>query len=158
MNNELLKLLKKNARYSDEELGAMLGIPASEIAGQIKKLEDDGIIRGYTTVVDGDKLDDDAVCAIIELKVKTKSGLGFNGIVNMIMQFDEVESVALMAGDYDLAVTVRGAKAVAFLVSQRLSTIDDVLSTATHFVLKKYKENGVILNTDENDERGFVSP
>ena len=158
--NELLHLLKQNARLSNEELGAMLGITPAEVAAQIKKLEEDGIIKGYSVVLNDELANKDTVTAFIELKVTPKRDCGFEDLAKTVMMYDEVESVSLMSGAYDLAVTVTGSslKVIALFVAQRLSTIDGVLSTATHFVLKRYKEKGIFIEQEPLDERGMVSP
>ncbi|CBL16834.1 MULTISPECIES: Lrp/AsnC family transcriptional regulator [Ruminococcus] len=158
--NELLHLLKQNARLSNEELGAMLGITPAEVAAQIKKLEEDGIIKGYSVVLNDELANKDTVTAFIELKVTPKRDCGFEDLAKTVMMYDEVESVSLMSGAYDLAVTVTGSslKVIALFVAQRLSTIDGVLSTATHFVLKRYKEKGIFIEQEPIDERGMVSP
>lgn len=158
--NELLHLLKQNARLSNEELGAMLGITPTEVAAQIKKLEEDGIIKGYSVVLNDELANKDTVTAFIELKVTPKRDCGFEDLAKTVMMYDEVESVSLMSGAYDLAVTVTGSslKVIALFVAQRLSTIDGVLSTATHFVLKRYKEKGIFIEQEPIDERGMVSP
>ena len=158
--NELLHLLKQNARLSNEELGAMLGITPAEVAAQIKKLEEDGIIKGYSVVLNDELANKDTVTAFIELKVTPKRDCGFEDLAKTVMMYDEVESVSLLSGAYDLAVTVTGSslKVIALFVAQRLSTIDGVLSTATHFVLKRYKEKGIFIEQEPIDERGMVSP
>ncbi|MCI5816170.1 Lrp/AsnC family transcriptional regulator [Ruminococcus sp.] len=158
--NELLHLLKQNARLSNEELAAMLGTTPAEVAAQIKKLEDDGIIKGYSVVLNDELANKDTVTAFIELKVTPKRDCGFEDLAKTVMMYDEVESVSLMSGAYDLAVTVTGSslKVIALFVAQRLSTIDGVLSTATHFVLKRYKEKGIFIEQEPADERGMVSP
>lgn len=158
MKKQIIRILQQNARISDEELGEMLGISAEEAAAQIKELEDDGVIRGYSVILDSDMLAEPAVCATIELKVTPQRDRGFNDIAKTIMMYDEVESVSLMSsGAYDLAVEVKGSdlKDVAFFVSERLATIDGVLSTSTHFILKKYKEKGIFIDSEEPDERGL---
>ena len=158
--NELLHLLKQNARLSNEELAAMLGTTPAEVAAQIKKLEDDGIIKGYSVVLNDELANKDTVTAFIELKVTPKRDCGFEDLAKTVMMYDEVESVSLMSGAYDLAVTVTGSslKVIALFVAQRLSSIDGVLSTATHFVLKRYKEKGIFIEQEPADERGMVSP
>lgn len=154
--NKLLTLLSENARLSNAQLAVMTGQSEEEVAAQIAQWERDGVIRGYHSVIDWDRTDRDYVIARIELRVSPRKDLGFEGIAETIMRFDEVESVYLMSGGYDLAVTVSGRsfKDVAMFVSKRLSTLDSVLSTATHFVLRKYKVDGAILLGEEKDERG----
>lgn len=157
---DIIEILQQNARISDSEIAAMLGITPEEAAAQIKKLEDDGIIKGYSVIVNEELYDKSAVCATIELKVTPQRDCGFDEIAKTIMAFEEVQSVTLMSGAYDLAVEVKGnnMKDIAFFVSGRLSTIDGVLSTATHFILKKYKEKGIFIEGEDTDERGFVCP
>lgn len=155
--NEIVKILQQNARISNTALGEMLGISAQEAAQAIQKLEDDGVIRGYSVILDDEKFDKSIVYATIELKVTPQRDCGFDDIAKTIMMYDEVESVNLMSGAYDLSVEVKGnnLKDVALFVSERLSTIDRVLSTATHFILKKYKEKGIFIDGEEHDERGL---
>ena len=158
MKNEIIRILQQNARISDTELGEMLGISPQEAADQIRALEEDGVIRGYSVILDDEKYDKSAVYATIELKVTPQRDCGFDDIAKIIMMYNEVESVSLMSsGSYDLAVEVKGSnlKDVAFFVSERLSTIDGVLSTSTHFILKKYKEKGIFIDNEEPDERGM---
>ncbi|HEZ7985553.1 MAG TPA: Lrp/AsnC family transcriptional regulator [Ruminococcus sp.] len=155
--NDIIKILQQNARISNTELGEALGITAEEAAAEIKKLEAQGIIKGYSVIVDDELYDNSTVYATIELKVAPQRDCGFDDIAKTVMMYDEVESVSLMSGAYDLAVEVKGnnLKDVALFVSERLSTIDGVLSTATHFILKKYKEKGIFINGEEPDERGL---
>ena len=155
--NDIIKILQQNARISNAELGAMLGISADEAAEKIKELESRGIIKGYSVILDDELYDKSTVYATIELKVTPQRDCGFDDIAKTIMMYDEVESVNLMSGAYDLAVEVKGnnLKDVALFVSERLSTIDGVLSTATHFILKKYKEKGIFIDREEPDERGI---
>ena len=144
---KLISLLQQNARLSNAQLAVMLGKTEEEVAADIRKLEEDGINK-------------DMVTAIVELRVTPQRDCGFESIARTIMQYDEVESISLMAGAYDFAVTVKGAnvKDVSLFVSQRLAPLGNVLSTATYFVLKKYKEMGKIVVDEEKDERGFYFP
>jgi len=144
----LLHLLNQNARYSLKELSVMTGRSEETVASQIKDYEDKGIIRGYQALIDWEKVEPSPVFALIELKVSPKKDMGFQDIANRVMQLEEVQSVYLMAGDYDLAVFVKGdtMQDVAMFVARRLSTLDSVLSTATHFVLNRYKQDGVIID------------
>lgn len=155
--NDIIRILQQNARISDRELGELLGITAEEAAAEIKNLEDKGIIKGYSVIVDDELYDNSTVYATIELKVTPQRDCGFDDIAKTIMMYDEVESVTLMSGAYDLAIRVKGntLRDIASFVSQRLSTIDGVLSTATHFILKKYKEKGIFINSEQPDERGL---
>ena len=155
--NDIVKILQQNARISDTELGEILGISPEEASAEIKRLENEGVIKGYSVIVDDELYDNSIVYATIELKVAPQRDCGFDDIAKTIMMYDEVESVNLMSGAYDLAVEVKGnnLKDVALFVSERLSTIEGVLSTATHFILKKYKEKGIFIDREENDERGL---
>jgi DNA-binding Lrp family transcriptional regulator len=151
--DKLLKVLKDNARLSTKELSAMLDRSEDEIVNQISELEKNGIIKGYKTLINEQKINA-GVTALIELKVTPKKEYGFQDIADRVMQFSEVESVYLMAGDYDLAVFVKGEtiQDVAMFVSKRLAPLDSVISTATHFVLQKYKQDGVILDDSKNND------
>jgi DNA-binding Lrp family transcriptional regulator len=151
--DKLLKILKDNARLSTKELSAMLNRSEAEIINQISELEKNGIIKGYKTLINEQKINA-GVTALIELKVTPKKEFGFQDIADRVMQFSEVESVYLMAGDYDLAVFVKGEtiQDVAMFVSKRLAPLDSVISTATHFVLQKYKQDGVVLDDIKNND------
>lgn len=158
--NDIIRILQQNARISDAELAEMLGITAEEAAAKIRELETSGIIKGYSVILNEELYDKSAVYATIELKVTPQRDCGFDDIAKTIMMYDEVESISLMSGAYDLAVQVKGnnLKDVAFFVSERLSTIEGVLSTATHFLLKKYKEKGIFIDSEDTDERGLICP
>ena len=158
--NDLIKLLNQNARFSNEELAAMLGTTPMDIADQIEQLEKNGVIKGYSVILDESLADKDMVMAIIELKVTPQRDCGFDEIAKTIMMYDEVDSISLMSGSYDLSVTVKGKNLqdIALFVAQRLSTIEGVLSTTTHFILKTYKEKGIFIEDEDKDERGFVAP
>ncbi len=153
--DKLLKLLDTNARMSNAELAVVLGSTEEAVAARIAELERSGVIRSYKAVIDWDRTDRQYVTALIELRVTPKRDRGFEEIAEQIMRFDEVESVYLMSGGYDLAVTVSGRtfKDVAMFVAKRLSTLESVLSTATHFVLRRYKDDGVLFLGEEKDER-----
>ena len=153
---DLLKLLEENARYTNAELAAMLDKTEEEVRAEIESYSANGVIKRYTTIINWDKTDRDYVQARIELKVTPKKDHGFDELASHIAQFDEVQSLYLMSGGYDLALTVNGKsfKDIASFVAFRLAPIDSVQSTATHFVLRKYKDKGVILeNQDERDGR-----
>ena len=155
---DIIKILQQNARISNTAIGEMLGISAEEAAAEIERLEKEGIIKGYSVIVDDDLYDKSTVYATIELKVTPQRDCGFDDIAKTIMMYDEVQSVSLMSsGAYDLSVEVRGdnLKDVAFFVSERLATIEGILSTSTHFILKKYKEKGIFIGSEEPDERGL---
>ncbi len=158
MKNEIIRLLQQNARMSDADLADILGISAKEAAAEIKKLEKEGVIKGYSVIIDDEKYDKSTVHATIHLKVTPQRDCGFDDIAKTIMMYDEVDSVSLMSsGAYDLSVDVKGStlKDVAFFVSERLATIEGILSTSTHFLLKKYKEKGIFIDSEEIDERGL---
>ncbi|MCI8554368.1 MAG: Lrp/AsnC family transcriptional regulator [Clostridiales bacterium] len=154
--NQLLQLLDTNARLTNAQLAAMLGRTEAEVQSQLSELEHSGVVRGYKAVINWEKTDREYVTALIELRVTPKRDSGFESIAEQVMQFDEVESVYLMSGGYDLAVTVCGRtfRDVALFVARRLSTLDSVISTATHFVLRRYKDNGTMLLGGEADMRG----
>ncbi len=153
---KIIKLLEQNARLSNEQLGAMLGCTAEEAAAQIAELERKGIIKGYKPIINYEKVSGEDVTALIELKVTPVKGQGFEEIAKRIMEYEEVDSVYLMSGGYDLSVTVKGKtfKDIAMFVAHRLATLESVVATATHFVLSCYKDTGVILYDGEDDERG----
>jgi DNA-binding Lrp family transcriptional regulator len=159
MNIKLLKLLSKNARYSVQDLAVMTGMDEEAVKQEMAQMEKDGLIRGYKAVVDWERMDSSTVSAIIELKVTPKAGLGFEEVAQRVMKYPEVESVYLMSGGYDLSVVVKGKtfQEVALFVAKELSTIDSVLSTSTHFVLRRYKELDVELFGEDGDDRGNFS-
>lgn len=159
MNKKILGLLNKNARYTVQELATMTGLTADTVCEEIKSLEQAGLIRGYKAVIDWEKLDTAYVSALIELKVTPKAALGFEEVAERITKYQEVESVYLMSGGYDLCVIVKGKtfQQVAMFVAKELSTIDSVISTATHFVLRRYKEMDVELLGSSVDDRGTLS-
>ena len=156
--DKLLKLLDSNARLTDEQLATMLNMSEAEVHAQIAQYEKDGAIRAYKAVVDWDKTDRQCVTAIIELKVTPRRDVGFEGIAEQIMAFEEVESVYLMSGGYDLSVRVTGQtfQEIAAFVAKRLAPLDSVISTATHFVLRRYKESNVVFLGEQQDERGYI--
>ena len=158
MKYEVLKLLARNARYTTEEIAVMLDKKTEEVETAIKELEKDGLIKGYKTLVDWDKIDGAYVSAIIELNVVPKAGLGFEEVAKQIMKYDEVESVYLMSGVYDLNVVVKGKtlQDIAWFVAKELATIDSVTSTTTHFVMRRYKEMDVELISMDEDDRGQI--
>ena len=158
MKYEILKLLTNNAKYTSSEIATMLGAYEKEVRNTIKELEKDGFIRGYKAVVDWDKLDGAYVSAVVELTVVPKAGLGFEEVAEKVMAYKEVESVYLMSGNYDLNVVVKGKtlQDVARFVARELATIDSVNSTATHFVMRRYKEMDVQLISPMDDDRGQI--
>lgn len=160
MNDPLLTLLQTKARYSDEELAEALNLSADEVSSRIQAWEKDGTILGYQAVIDEDKAGDVGVSAFIEVKVTPERDGGFDRLAMRVAKFDQVVSCYLASGGYDLMVVVegRGLRDVASFVSQKLSTLDGVLSTATHFRLKAYKEKGFIFEAEEPEGRLPVTP
>lgn len=156
MDTKVLKILADNARCSIEDIAIMTGLSVNEVEKNIKELEAVGLIRGYKAVIDWEKLDNASVSALIELKVIPQDKYGFEKIAETIMKYREVETVYLMSGSYDLCVIVKGKtfQEVAMFVSKELATMREVTSTATHFVLRRYKELDVELVVGESDDRG----
>ena len=157
---KILKNLAKNARLSSKDLAAMLDASPEEIKEAIADLEDKGIICGYPTLINWDKTDRQLVTAMIEVKVTPQRGQGFDSIAERIYKYPEVRSVYLISGGYDLMVILEGKslREVSSFVSDKLSTLDTVLSTATHFILKKYKDHGTVLGQTKSDEREVITP
>ena len=156
MRNELLKLLSTNARYTVEQLAVMLAATPEAVAAEIDALQKSGVICGYKTVIDWERIDETSVSAIIELNVVPKADLGFEEVAEKVASYPEVEAVYLMSGGYDLNVVVKGKNLqdVSRFVARELATIDSVTSTATHFVMRRYKEMDVKLFDVEPDDRG----
>ena len=157
--NKLLKILENNARLTNKEIAVMLDKSEKEVEKDITLLEDTGILKGYKAIIDNDKAEVETVTALIEIKVQPKYGHGFNDVANRISQLEEVESIYLMSGGFDFAVMVndKSFQEVAMFVANRLSPLEGVVSTATHFILKRYKEQGVIFSDEFKDDRGIVS-
>ncbi len=153
--NELLKLLEDNARLSDEQLGMMLGKETGEIREMIERFEAERVVLGYKAIIDWDKTDKESVSALIEVKITPQRDRGFDRIAEKIYNYPEVESLYLMSGAFDLAVMIEGKtmKEVAYFVAMKLAPIEDVIATSTHFVLRKYKDKGVVYGADPIDER-----
>ena len=156
MNNELLALLEKDGRQTPQQLATMLGRTEQDVTEEIAGYEKNHVILGYPALIDWTKTDDEYVTALIEVRISPQRGDGFDRIAERIYQYEEVESLYLMSGDYDLAVTITGRslRAVAEFVHARLAVIDGVTGTATHFILKKYKEkNHLFTELPEQEER-----
>ncbi|HCS76022.1 MAG TPA: AsnC family transcriptional regulator [Clostridiales bacterium] len=158
MKNEILNILAKNSRTSNEQIALMLGKQEEEVKQAITELEEKNIIMGYPAIVNWEKTDRDAVMAFIEVRVTPQRDKGFDKVAERIYQYPQVKSCNLMSGGYDLFVAVEGKtmKEVALFVAEKLATIESVISTATHFVLKQYKENGVIYEQKYKDNREAV--
>lgn len=157
---DILRLLEQNARYTAKDVGAMLGMEAEEAAREIEEMEREHVICGYHALVDWDKTDDEKISALIELKVTPQRGRGFERIAEKIYQYPEVESLYLMSGGYDFTVILKKAtmKEIANFVSSRLALIEEVQSTATHIVLKRYKDHGTPFAAPKKDMRMVVTP
>ena len=156
MDNKLLTLIENDASLTTEQLAVMLGKEKGDIAKLIKQYESEGVILGRKSLIDWDKTDREYVTAFIEVKIQPQRDLGFDKVAERIHNYPEVKSLYLMSGGFDFVVMIEGKtmKEVAYFVAQKLATIEFVTSTATHFVLKKYKDNGVIYKAPEKDERG----
>jgi DNA-binding Lrp family transcriptional regulator len=156
---EILEVLEENARATPGEIATLVGLSAEEVGGEIKRLEDAGVIRKYMTMINWEKVDNGYVYAIVELKVSLHRDKGYDAIADRISRFSEVQSVRLISGDHDISFTVRGKsmKDVAFFVTEKIATLEGVESTCTHFVLKSYKEHGVILYDRAQPKRLVVT-
>ncbi len=157
-SNKLLKLLEKDCTLTHAQLAAMCDTTTDDIAMRIKSLEDEGVVLGYKAMVNWEKTAVESVEALIEVKVTPQRDQGFDRIAERIYQYEEVESCYLMSGGYDLTVILTGRtlREVALFVSQKLSTIDGVTSTATHFILKKYKQQNVIFTPKEEQKERLI--
>ncbi len=155
INRELLHLLESDSRLTAQQIAVMLDKEEGEIRELIREYEQKGIILGYTTLVDWDRTDYESVSAIIELKVSPQQRRGFDSVAEKIYNYPEVKSLYLVSGGFDLAVVIEGKtlKEVALFVAQKLSPLESIVSTATHFLLKKYKEKGVIYEVGHEDGR-----
>ena len=161
MKKQILDAIQKNGRYSTEDLAAMLATDEQTIKKEIKEMEDANVICGYPTLINWDQTDCELVTALIEVKVTPQRNMGFNKVAERIYRFEEVESVYLMSGGFDLTVVIQGKsmKEVARFVSEKLSTLESVNSTSTYFVLKKYKEHGLIMSDEKHEsERMLITP
>lgn len=160
MREELLSLIEKNSRIDVKELAVLVGSTETEVLNELEKLENEGIICGYHTLIDWEKTSIEKVNALIEVRVTLQRGQGFDKIAERIYNYPEVKSVYLISGGYDLLVTLeeKSLKEISGFVSDKLSTLDSVLSTATHFILKRYKDHGTILGKKQEDEREIITP
>jgi len=155
LKEKILRAIAKDSKIETDELAIRLGCSKDELIVAIAELEADKVICGYPTLIDWDKVSDEKVTALIELKVTPQRGQGFDKIAERIYKFDEVESVYLMSGGFDLTVIIRGKsmREVSRFVFEKLAPMESIQSTATHFVLKKYKDQGIIMQFDSDDER-----
>lgn len=161
MDEELLSIIEKNSRIGLKDMAAMLGMSEIDVANKITELEEKGVICGYHTLINWEKTDLEKVNALIEVRVTPQRGQGFDKIAERIYNYPEVKSVYLISGGYDLMISLeeKSLKEISNFVSDKLSTLDRVLSTATHFILKKYKDHGTILNnTKDDEEREIITP
>ena len=154
--NNLLKILEDNATLTPAQLAVMMDKEEGDIRDMIARYEEDGVILGYKTMIDWDKTDREYVSAMIEVKMTPQRDRGFDRVAEKIYNYPEVQSLYLMSGGYDLCLVIEGKtmKEVAYFVAQKLAPIEYVISTATHFVLRKYKDKGVVYGIEEIDERG----
>ncbi|MDI6604259.1 Lrp/AsnC family transcriptional regulator [Aceticella autotrophica] len=157
---DILELLCQNSRLTDEQIATMTGLDEETVKNTIKNLEEENIILKYSAIINWEKTDKEIVHALIDVRITPQQGHGFNAIAERICQYDEVKSVSLISGGYDLSVEVEGKtmKEIALFVAERLAPIDGVLSTTTHFILKRYKQNGVFFTDGPKDKRLVVTP
>lgn len=160
MREKILSIIEKNSRIDLKELAVILGVEEADIVNEMEQMEKEGVICGYHTLIDWEKTSAEKVNALIEVRVTPQRGNGFDSIAEKIYKYSEVHAVYLISGGYDLLVSLEGKslKEVSTFVSEKLSTLDSVISTATHFILKKYKDHGTILTRKEVDERMQVTP
>jgi len=156
---EILSLLERDSRYTEQQIAVMLGRDEADVHNTIEQMKKDKIIAGYKTLVDWEKAEQEMVTAFIELRVTPQRGEGFDKIAERIYQYQQVKSVWLMSGSFDIALIIEGKtmKEVALFVAEKLATMDSVVSTGTHFVLKTYKDSGVVFGQDNVDERGVIT-
>ncbi len=160
MREEILNIIEKNSRVDTKELAIRLGRAEEEIVAEMAEMENEGIICGYHTMINWERTSLEKVTALIEVRVTPQRGQGFDNIAERIYKYPEVKSVYLISGGFDLLITMEGKtlKEVSTFVSDKLSTMDTVLSTATHFILKKYKDHGTIMIPKAEDERMMITP
>ncbi|MBP5609401.1 MAG: Lrp/AsnC family transcriptional regulator [Lachnospiraceae bacterium] len=160
LREEILKNIERDSRVDVHELAVRLGAADEEVLSSMKEMEEEGIICGYHTMIDWEKTSMESVTALIEVRCTLQRGQGFDRIAERIYMYPEVKSVYLISGGYDLLVTLEGKsiKEVSSFVSDKLSTLENVLSTATHFILKKYKDHGTIMAKKSADERQVITP
>lgn len=160
MREQILSIIEKNSRMDLHELAIILGVEEAVIVNEMEQMENEGVICGYHTLIDWEKTSVEKVNALIEVRVTPQRGKGFDSIAERIYKYPEVHAVYLISGGFDLLVTLEGKtlKEVSQFVSEKLAILDSVISTATHFILKKYKDHGTVLGTKDVDERMQVTP
>lgn len=160
MRERILNFIEKNSRVDLKELAVLLGMNEIDVANELKAMEAEGIICGFHTIIDWDKVTEERVNALIEVRVTPQRGKGFDEIAERIYKYPEVTACYLMSGGFDLMVFIEGKslKDISMFVSQKLSTLDSILSTTTHFILKKYKDHGTIMHQKYEDERIMMTP
>ncbi|MBQ3105223.1 MAG: Lrp/AsnC family transcriptional regulator [Lachnospiraceae bacterium] len=160
MREKILQIVEKNSRINLSELAVILGVEEEDVINEMAAMEEEGVICGYHTLIDWEKTEIEKVSALIEVRVTPQRGQGFDNIAERIYKYPEVNAVYLISGGYDLLVTLEGKslKEIATFVSDKLSTLESVLSTATHFILKKYKDHGTVLSRKKKDEREIYIP
>jgi len=160
MREELLMVIEKNSRIDLQELAVILGVSEVDVVNELEALEKEGIICGYHTLINWEKTSNEKVTALIEVRVTPQRGQGFDHIAERIYKYPEVRSVYLISGGFDLMVTLEGKtlREVSAFVSDKLSALDAVISTSTHFILKKYKDHGTIFDQENADEREMITP
>lgn len=160
MREELLSIIEKNSRIDTKELAVILGVEEIDVINEMAQMEAEGVICGYHTLINWEKTTREKVSALIEVRVTPQRGQGFDRVAERIYKYPEVHAVYLISGGYDLLVTLEGKtlREVSSFVSDKLSTLDTVLSTATHFILKKYKDHGTVLTQKHEDERELITP
>ena len=160
MREKILTFIEKNSRIDTQELAVILGVDETAVMNELEAMEQEGIICGYHTLINWDKAGVEKVTALIEVRVTPQRGMGFDKVAERIYNYPEVKSVYLISGGFDLLVTLeeKSLKEIAKFVSDKLSTLDSVLSTATHFILKKYKDHGTIYDKKHEDEREIITP
>lgn len=160
MREEILAIIEKNSRIDLKELAVILGAEEIDVVNELAALESEGIVCGYHTLINWEKTNIEKVSALIEVRVTPQRGQGFDNVAERIQEYPEVQSVYLMSGGYDLMVILEGKtlREVSSFVSDKLSTQEQVLSTATHFILKKYKDHGTVLSRKKEDEREMITP
>lgn len=160
MREQILAIIEKNSQIDLHELAVILGMEEADVVNEMEQMEKEGIICGYHTLIDWEKTSVEKVNALIEVRVTPQRGKGFDSIAERIYKYPEVHAVYLISGGYDLLVSLEGKtlKEVSNFVSDKLSTLETVISTATHFILKKYKDHGTVLDRKQSDERMQVTP